>query len=222
MKFGLRFSLSLIGTLASFRAVKEREKKILCKFVLDVTLTQQIGKVVRGTMGKLFQRKLSHLPSLIKIPGTQSLKREHRRCYRITPHPSPSSSLFFFPLSLLFPSRVFLPPFLPALETWELLLRRMKNIIIFLTALIGWDNIIFLLTRLIWSIFLPPLLFQTLTFPHSLSLSCALSLDLNLISFWGIWIWIPVFIQVWGRFLEKATPGEHSSLSSYRLRPLPW
>lgn len=29
MKFGLRFSLSLIGTLASFRAVKEREKKIL-------------------------------------------------------------------------------------------------------------------------------------------------------------------------------------------------
>lgn len=149
-------------------------------------------------MGKLFQRKLSHLPSLIKIPGTQSLKREHRRCYRITPHPSPSSSLFFFPLSVLFPSRFFLPPFLPALETWELLLRRMKNIIIFLTALIGWDNIIFLLTRLIWSIFLPPLLFQTLTFPHSLSLSCALSLDLNLISFWGIWIWIPVFIQVWG------------------------
>lgn len=53
MKFGLRFSLSLIGTLASFRAVKEREKKMLCKFVLDVTLTQQIGKVVRGTMGKL-------------------------------------------------------------------------------------------------------------------------------------------------------------------------
>lgn len=29
MKFGLRFSLSLIGTLASFRPVKEREKKIL-------------------------------------------------------------------------------------------------------------------------------------------------------------------------------------------------
>lgn len=163
-------------------------------------------------MGKLFQRKLSHLPSLIKIPGTQSLKREHRRCYRITPHPSPSSSLFFFPLSLLFPSRFFLPPFLPALETWELLLRRMKNIIIFLTALIGWDNIIFLLTCLIWSIFLPPLLFQTLTFPHSLSLLRSLTWsELNFfLGYLNLNTGIYSILRY--RFLEKATPGEHSSL----------